>query len=46
MVDNKPIGLQLIGNFLEESKLTSSAAHNFQLSTDWHKKTPNGDIQS
>ena len=45
MVDNKPIGLQLIGNFLEESKLLR-AAHNFQLSTDWHKKTPNGDIQS
>ena len=45
MVDNKPIGLQLIGNFLEESKLLR-AAHNFQLSTDWHKKTPKGDIQS
>ena len=45
IVDNKPIGLQLIGNFLEESKLLQ-VAHNFQISTDWHKKTPNGDIQS
>ena len=39
MVDNKPIGLQLIGNFLDESKLLQ-AAHNFQISTDWHLKTP------
>jgi aspartyl-tRNA(Asn)/glutamyl-tRNA(Gln) amidotransferase subunit A len=45
MVDNKPIGLQLIGNFLEESKLLQ-VAHNFQISTDWHKKTPNRDTQS
>jgi len=37
IVDNKPIGLQLIGNFLEESKLLQ-VAHNFQISTDWHKK--------
>jgi aspartyl-tRNA(Asn)/glutamyl-tRNA(Gln) amidotransferase subunit A len=37
--------LQLIGNFLEESKLLQ-VAHNFQISTDWHKKTPNGDVQS
>ena len=33
MVDNKPIGLQLIGNFLDESRLLQ-AAHNFQISTD------------
>jgi aspartyl-tRNA(Asn)/glutamyl-tRNA(Gln) amidotransferase subunit A len=39
MVDNKPIGLQLIGNFLDESRLLQ-AAHNFQISTDWHLKTP------
>ena len=41
MVDNKPIGLQLIGNFLDESRLIQ-AAHNFQISTDWHLKTPSG----
>jgi aspartyl-tRNA(Asn)/glutamyl-tRNA(Gln) amidotransferase subunit A len=39
MVDHKPIGLQLIGNFLDESRLLQ-AAHNFQISTDWHLKTP------
>jgi len=41
MIDNKPIGLQLIGNFLDESRLLQ-AAHNFQMSTDWHLKTPKG----
>ena len=41
MIDNKPIGLQLIGNFLDESRLLQ-AAHNFQISTDWHLKTPSG----
>ena len=41
IVDNKPIGLQLIGNFLDESRLLQ-AAHNFQISTDWHLKTPTG----
>ena len=41
MIDNKPIGLQLIGNFLDESRLLQ-AAHNFQMSTDWHLKTPTG----
>ena len=41
MVDNKPIGLQLIGNFLDESRLLQ-VAHNFQISTDWHLKTPSG----
>ena len=41
MIDNKPIGLQLIGNFLDESKILQ-AAHNFQISSDWHLKTPTG----
>lgn len=35
-----PIGLQLIGNVFEESKLLN-AAHRYQLETDHHKKTPN-----
>ena len=43
MIDNKPIGLQLIANFLDESRLLQ-AAHNYQKSTDWHLKTPTGDL--
>ena len=43
MFDGKPIGLQLIGNFLQESKLLQ-IAHNFQISSDWHLKTPSEDI--
>ena len=39
MVDNKPVGLQLIGNYFEESRLLN-AAHQFQLNTDWHQRTP------
>ena len=41
MVDNKPIGLQLIGNFLDEKRILQ-VAHSFQKSTDWHLKTPEG----
>ena len=43
IVNNKPLGLQLIGNFLEESKILQ-VAHSYQTSTDWHLKTPNGEI--
>ena len=39
-----PIGLQLIGNFLQESQILR-AAHHFQLETDWHKMTPEGNMQ-
>jgi len=41
MVDSKPVGVQLIGNFLEEQKILQ-VAHSFQKSTDWHLKTPDG----
>lgn len=34
-VDGKPVGLQLIGNYFEESRLLN-AAHQFQQQTDWH----------
>ena len=34
-----PLGLQLIGNYLEESSILK-VAHNFQLETDWHYKKP------
>ncbi|MCR8921589.1 Asp-tRNA(Asn)/Glu-tRNA(Gln) amidotransferase subunit GatA [Dasania sp. GY-MA-18] len=39
--DNKPTGLQLIGNYFEEARLLN-AAHRFQLATDWHQQTPSG----
>jgi aspartyl-tRNA(Asn)/glutamyl-tRNA(Gln) amidotransferase subunit A len=34
---NMPVGLQLIGNYLAESRLLN-AAHRYQLATDWHTK--------
>jgi len=34
-----PIGLQLIGNYLEESKILNFA-HQYQKSSDWHLKSP------
>ena len=36
-----PVGLQLIGNYLQESRLLN-AAHRFQQATDWHTRTPEG----
>ncbi len=36
LVDDKPVGLQLIGNFFAEGKLLN-AAHQFQQVTDHHK---------
>ena len=35
-----PIGLQLIGNYLEESKILNFA-HQYQKNSDWHIKSPN-----
>ena len=35
-----PLGVQLIGNYLDESKLLN-VAHQFQATTDWHTKQPN-----
>jgi len=37
--DGLPIGLQLVGNSLEEGKLLM-AAHKFQQATQWHKELP------
>ncbi len=34
---NMPVGMQLIGNYLRESRLLN-AAHQYQLATDWHTK--------
>ena len=41
MVDNKPVGLQIIGNYFDESRMLN-AAHQFQQVTDWHKQAPAG----
>ena len=35
----RPVGLQLIGNYFGESKLLN-IAHQFQLATDWHTRRP------
>jgi len=40
-IDNMPVGLQLIGNFFDESRLLN-VAHQFQTETDWHKQLPDG----
>jgi aspartyl-tRNA(Asn)/glutamyl-tRNA(Gln) amidotransferase subunit A len=36
-----PVGMQLIGNYLQEAKLLN-VAHQYQLLTDHHLKTPGG----
>jgi aspartyl-tRNA(Asn)/glutamyl-tRNA(Gln) amidotransferase subunit A len=36
-----PVGMQLIGNYLQESKLLN-AAHRYQQATDFHLRTPAG----
>jgi aspartyl-tRNA(Asn)/glutamyl-tRNA(Gln) amidotransferase subunit A len=36
-----PVGLQLIGNYLQEAKLLN-VAHRFQQATDWHAARPEG----
>ncbi len=36
-----PVGMQLIGNYLQEAKLLN-VAHQFQLATDFHKSLPKG----
>ena len=43
-IDNKPIGLQIIGNFLDES-LILNFGHMYQTKTNWHMFSPEGVIQ-
>ena len=38
-IDGKPVGLQIIGNYFEESRLLN-VAHQYQQHTDWHKQIP------
>ncbi len=40
-IDNKPVGMQLIGNYFEESRLLN-VAHQYQQLTDWHLAVPAG----
>lgn len=40
-VDNKPVGLQLIGNFFAEARILN-AAHQFQQATNFHQQTAPG----
>ena len=36
-----PVGLQLIGNYLQEARLLN-VAHRYQQATDWHTRQPQG----
>jgi aspartyl-tRNA(Asn)/glutamyl-tRNA(Gln) amidotransferase subunit A len=37
----RPVGLQIIGNYFSEAKLLN-VAHQYQLATDWHLRKPAG----
>jgi aspartyl-tRNA(Asn)/glutamyl-tRNA(Gln) amidotransferase subunit A len=39
--DNLPVGLHIVGNYFSEAKMLN-AAHQYQKSTDWHKREPAG----
>ena len=36
---NRPIGLHIIGNYFQEARMLN-AAHQYQLATDWHTRSP------
>ncbi len=38
---DKPVGLQVIGDYFSEQRLLN-IAHQFQQATDWHQQTPQG----
>jgi len=40
-VDQKPVGLQIIGNYFDEARLLN-VAHRYQQETDWHQQAPAG----
>jgi len=40
-VQQKPVGMQIIGNFFSEQRLLN-IAHRYQSVTDWHARTPEG----
>ena len=37
--NNMPVGLQIIGNYFDESRLLN-VAHQYQMNTDWHTQMP------
>ena len=39
--DHMPVGMQLIGNYFDETRMLQMA-HAFQQVTEWHKKMPEG----
>lgn len=39
LVDNKPVGLHIIGNYFDEARILN-VAHQYQKATDWHEKAP------
>ena len=41
MADNKPVGLQIIGNYFDEARMLN-VAHQYQQVTDWHALAPEG----
>ncbi len=41
LVDAKPVGLQIIGNYFDEARMLN-VAHRFQQVTDWHTQQPAG----
>ncbi|MFW5443856.1 MAG: Asp-tRNA(Asn)/Glu-tRNA(Gln) amidotransferase subunit GatA [Methylococcaceae bacterium] len=40
-VENKPVGLHVIGNYFKEDQLLN-IAHQYQQVTNWHQQTPKG----
>ena len=38
-VDGLPVGMQLMGNYFDESRLLN-VAHQYQQATEWHKQMP------
>ena len=38
-IDGLPVGMQLIGNYFDETRLLG-AAHAYQQATDWHLQEP------
>ncbi len=41
MVDDKPVGLQLIGNYFDEARMLN-VAHRYQQVSDWHQRCAPG----
>lgn len=41
LVEGKPVGLQIIGNYFDEARMLN-AAHRYQQVSDWHNLAPEG----